>query len=226
VIAGFSRRCASGLRVTLCALCGLILVGCANQVLQPSRTSPEDAWQQRRIGLSAIQTWELKGRLSVRTTRQGGQATLIWERIADSHKIQMYGPLGGGRVVLTKNELGAELRDSKKNVYRGDTAEDVLYRAAGWPVPFEALKYWVSGLPSPDSPSQPVLDQWGRLERLRQSGWEVRFLEYRQNGDSELPRKIFIKSLPGTVQLAGVYGEEIGQDVEVRLVISRWGLKL
>lgn len=218
-------RAQGALSAALGLLLMLVLSACATSVQRPE-IDPQDAWEHRRAVLGTIDSWDLRGRVGVKTEKLAGQATLLWERHSDAHKMQMFGPFGGGRIVLVKDQEGARLVDNKNNSYEGTTVEAVLYRVAGWPVPFEALKYWISGLPSPDAPSEWEFDQWGRLERLRQFGWEVRFLEYGVTGDHELPRKIFMKSGAGAMELAGVNHDDIERDVEVRLVIKQWGLKL
>lgn len=174
----------------------------------------------------ALDHWEIKGRLGVRTHKRGGQATIVWKRDGDDHNINLYGPLGGGRAVLVENASGAELKDSKKKTYYADNAEALLYQVAGWRVPFGAMKYWVLGLPAKQEAFEQTLDQWGRVSELRQSGWEIRFIEYRDYDGVELPRKMFLKSLAAREHITAS-GDGPGENdrVEVRLVIKTWILK-
>jgi outer membrane biogenesis lipoprotein LolB len=85
------------------------------------------------------------------------------------------------------------------------------------------MKYWVVGLPAHQDEFEHTLDQWGRVSELRQAGWEIRFLEYRDHEGMELPRKMFLKSLRGYESI-GTARDELDENdqVEVRLVIKHW----
>lgn len=206
--------------VALAAAVLLQLSGCVTAPPVPV-SDPDAAWRARVDELSTISNWEVKGKLAVKTHKRGGQATMLWKRDSEDHNINLYGPLGGGRVVLTRTNEGATLRDSKKKTYEADTAEELLYRVAGWQVPFGSMRYWVLGIPKPDDPYEWSLDEWGRLQTLTQSGWEIEFLEYREFGSRELPRKFYMTALAGTEHIAN---DELGENdqVRVRVLIKRW----
>ncbi len=217
------RRC---LRPLLLILAAAVLTGCAVTPQRPPAADPDRAWRERLAKTSGLNHWEIKGRLGVRTHQRGGQATIVWKRDGDDHNINLYGPLGGGRAVLVETADGAEMKDTKKKTYYADNAEELLYRVAGWRVPFGAMKYWVLGLPAEQDAFEHTLDQWGRVSELRQAGWEIRFIEYRDYEGMELPRKMFLKS---SLALESGGGSAAASDederVEVRLVIKHWILK-
>ncbi len=204
----------------------MVLASCAVTPQRPPAVDPDRAWRERLAKTGALNHWEIKGRLGVRTHERGGQATIIWKRDGDDHNINLYGPLGGGRVVLVENPAGAEMKDSKKKTYYAENAEELLYRVVGWRVPFGAMKYWVLGLPARQDEFEQTLDQWGRVSELRQAGWEIRFIEYRDYEGMELPRKMFLKSLTEHAHIA-MSGDQLDENdrVEVRLVIKHWILK-
>lgn len=197
-----------------------LLSACASTPPSPVG-DPTQVWQRRVESLSAISDWEVKGKLAVKTHKRGGQATMLWQRQAEDHSINLYGPLGGGRVVLSRTAEGATLRDNKKNTYHAPTAEELLYRIAGWQVPFGAMRYWVLGIPKPDVPYQQSLDERGRLQSLQQSGWDIEFLEYREFEGQELPRKFFMSARSGVAHIAE---DQLGENdqVRVKVIIKRW----
>lgn len=199
----------------------LVLSGCASVPSRPAVDDPDRAWRQRVGELSTIHGWEVKGKLGVKTHKRGGQANMLWKRESEDHDINLYGPLGGGRVVLTRTAEGATLRDSKKQTYHAQSAEELLYRVAGWRVPFGAMRYWVLGMPMPGEQYAESIDEWGRLKSLRQSGWEIEFAEYRVFDGRELPRKFTMTALPGTLLIAD---DQLGESdqVRVRVIIKRW----
>ncbi len=204
-------------------LAAVVLTSCAVTPQRPPAIDPDTAWRNRLAKTSGLDHWEIKGRLGVRTHQRGGQATIVWKRDGDEHNINLYGPLGGGRAVLIENATGAEMKDSKKETYYAENAEELLFRVAGWRVPFGAMKYWVLGLPAQQDEFEHTLDQWGRVSELRQAGWEIRFIEYRDYEGMELPRKMFLKSLTQYEHITASRDELDENDrVEVRLVIKHW----
>ena len=199
----------------------LALTGCASTPSRPVVDDPVKAWQHRVNDLSAIASWEVKAKLAVKTYKRGGQANMLWRREQADHNINLYGPLGGGRVILTRTAEGATLRDNKKRTYHAETTEELLYRIAGWQVPFGSMRYWVLGVPEPGQGYEESIDEWGRLQTLRQSGWEIEFVEYRDFDGRELPRKFLMTALPGTTHIVNDHLGE-NDEVKVKIVIKHW----
>ena len=203
------------------ALVSLVLSACASVPPQPSVEDPDAAWNDRTQALYAIENWEVKGKLAVRTSKRGGQANLVWQRDGEDHNINLYGPLGSGRVILTSDATGAVLQDNKRQTYTATSAEELLYRVAGWQVPFKSLQYWLLGVPSPEEDYEQSLDARGRLNTLRQSGWEIEFTDYRDFDGRELPRKFEMRALPEMVHIVNDALHESDQ-VQVKVIIKRW----
>lgn len=197
----------------------LLLSGCA---ALPARAPEETArlWLAREQALAPLSTWDLHGRIALRSRDEGLQASLRWVREQERHRFILIGPLGSGQVRLTQDKNGAELRDAEKHVWRAPDARALLRQATGWDVPLEDMNWWVRGLPAPGAVAEKELDEDGRLKLLTQLGWEVEFLEYGRYGAYELPSKLFIRrrdSVPG----AGLNHVTL----EVRVVIERWVLR-
>lgn len=201
----------------------LFLSACASTPSTAIPADPARAWQQRVSALLAIDSWEVKAKLAVKTHKRGGQANMLWRLDHEDHSINLYGPLGGGRVILTRNAEGATLKDNRKRTFHAPTPEELLYRVAGWQVPFASMRYWVLGVPEPGMQYEESLDRWGRLQTLTQAGWEIEFIEYRDFDGRELPRKFFMTALPGTIQLVDdKFGDS--DEVKVKVIIKRWRL--
>jgi len=201
-----------------------VLTGCVSAPPAVPAGNPAAVWQDRLEDLAGIGWWEVKGKLAVKTHKRGGQANMLWKRDGEDHNINLYGPLGGGRVILTRDSDGAVLRDNKKRVYHAPTAEELLYRVAGWQVPFQAMRFWVLGMPNPSEVYEQSIDDWGRLQTLRQAGWEVEFEEYKNFEGRELPRKFNMTALPGTQHIVDDELDENDQ-VRVRVIIKRWSFQ-
>lgn len=193
----------------------VLFAGCATVPDRPPVEDAAIAWNARQVRLGQLETWDLRGRLALRTAEEGAHASLHWTRRREIHRLSLAGPFGGGRVRVTYDGNGAELRESGGKVYRNASVQELVARATGWWLPLDGLNYWVLGLPAPDASARRLLDPWGRLKTLEQLGWSIDFLEYVREGDYELPRRLFIK------RASGVSDETL----EVRLVIEAWALR-
>jgi outer membrane lipoprotein LolB len=196
----------------------LWLAGCASVGQRPPVANPQHTWETRQQHLQVLHNWELKGKVGLRGGETSGQANLVWQRDADHHQIRLFGPFGGGMVQLTQDPGRAQLRDSKKKTYNGDNARALLLQTTGWEIPFDSLTYWVIGVPAPGDAGPLVLDPWGRLASLEQSGWRIRIPDYRRVSGYELPRTVELESMPGSTADAPAH------HARVKLVLKRWEL--
>lgn len=185
-----------------------------------AKAARQQVWNEHKERLVGLRSWSLKGKMAVKTERKGGSATVIWDRAFAKHDVEIYGPFGGGRIRLAEDEFGATLTDNKKNVTIGETAYKLLYSEVGWPVPFDALKYWILGSPIPDVWAQWELNDTGYLAWLRQGGWEITFDDYRDRDGIPMPRKIKLSALPGTVNLKFPDGKT-SEMLDVKFVVQK-----
>lgn len=208
------------MKKSLVALLVAMLAGCATVGDHPAAKDPQAAWHKRQAQLLPLKDWRIQGRVSARTTDDGWQASLRWTRNDLRHEIDLWGPLGRGHVRLTQDSSGAELRDADNNSYWAKDGEQLLFQRTGWWLPLDGLNFWVLGLPAPTEPNTYTLDQWGRLKRLQQLGWAIDFLQYRREGNYELPSKLFIRRNNGSDTHTAAQSD--GPPLEVRLAIERW----
>ena len=187
----------------------------------PVAETPKSLWQQRQKQLTTFVDWDLKGRLAVRAGARSDSASLIWKRSGTEQEIQLLGPFGGGRIHISQNLDRAILANGAGQKLQGQSAEEVLFKAVAWSVPFTEMGYWVRGLPAPGKHDGIGLDYRGRARRLTQRGWQVEYPEYQTFQGVELPNRIVIRALPGTVPLS--HGDPIAVDsISVKLVIGSW----
>lgn len=176
-----------------------------------SKAESEARWQARASKLQNLSQWELRGRVALSTASRGWSASLRWRRAAARQRIALSGPLGVGAVRVEENAQGAMLTDSKGNTMGDSSAEYLLRRATGWWLPVKGLDYWVRGTVAPGLVTKIELDGHGRLRKIEQHGWSIRFISYQKVAGRELPRKLFLNHT-----LAD------GNVLKVRLVISSW----
>ncbi|HKQ31143.1 MAG TPA: lipoprotein insertase outer membrane protein LolB, partial [Burkholderiales bacterium] len=171
------------------------MAGCAAVPERPPLADPVSAWKARQVALVKIDVWGLRGRVALRSGETGGQASLQWKREGDTHRIEISGPIGGSRLRLTQDRSGAELHDAEGRTDRDVSLQRLLQRRTGWDLPFKDLNYWVRGLQALGPVERSEIDPWGRLTLVEQDGWEVRFSEYSQQGQFELPSRIVARRL-------------------------------
>ena len=191
----------------------------------PLDETPSFLWQERQKRLTAFNHWDIKGKLAVRAGTRSGSASLIWACSGTEHEIELFGPFGGGRVHISQKLGSAILKDGTGQEINGRSAEEVLFRALAWSVPFTQISYWVRGLPAPGKHDGIGLDHDGRARHLTQRGWEIEYSEYRTFQGLELPSRIVIRVLPGTAPLD--LGDHAPVDpILVKLLIDSWSGEL
>ena len=198
-------------------------MACTQMAVDPAPVAetPRSLWQQRQKQLTTFIDWDLKGRLAVRAGARSDSASLIWKRSGTAQEIQLFGPFGGGRVHISQNLGRAILADGAGQEIQGRSVEEVLFNALAWSVPFTEMGYWVRGLPAPGKHDGIGLDFGGRARHLTQRGWQIEYPEYRMFQGVELPNRIVIRALPGTVTLDHSNSTSV-DPILVKLVIGSW----
>ncbi|MDF3013340.1 MAG: outer rane lipoprotein LolB, partial [Cellvibrio sp.] len=85
-------------RYSFILLALLLASGCAHRSLTP----PQDVLEHQRQ-VQAVNDWQLTGKLGIRTTADSGSATVKWVQQLASYQINLSGPLGQKRMIITGN---------------------------------------------------------------------------------------------------------------------------
>ncbi len=182
----------------------LLLAGCAVQ--RGVELPPLPDWETRQAVLSTLDDWEFKGRVGVRAGSDGFNANLRWRQEGDVFQAALSGPLGIGTVRIEGNGKRVTVTDNDGEVHYLEDADADLQAMYGWSLPVTSLRYWALGIPDPASPAVTELVPPGRLERLEQRDWTVRFTDYEEDAGVPLPRRM----------------TALNHDTRVRLVIDDW----
>jgi outer membrane lipoprotein LolB len=192
-----------------------LLLGCSSTAIRLTEDERQLAWQNHLSQLNSSHDWSLRGRIALQTEHKGWQVNLSWQKSEREQHIQLTGPFGGGVVSLKQNQNGAVLKDSRGNEYMDSDTEGLLLQVTGWQLPVNGLQYWVRGQAIPDKTADLELDGLGRLKRLKQNDWDIRYLAYTRYGELQLPRRIF---------MSRVVADGSGQKLEIRLALNNWQL--
>lgn len=182
-----------------------LAAGCATQ--KPAPEAPRaQLWKERRASLTCLDHWQLEGKLALAAKDEGWSANLDWRQNGEAFEMQLSGPFGLGGLRLAGDRRHVVVRDGDE-VYRYAAApEGVIRRQFGMTIPVAGLSYWVRGTPRPELAAVPKLDRYGRLSRLEQSGWTIRYRSYASRGGPDLPKRL-VMTRP---------------DVRLKLVVDDW----
>ncbi|VAW96050.1 hypothetical protein MNBD_GAMMA22-837 [hydrothermal vent metagenome] len=184
----------------------LVLTACTTTIKPDTVDDPEREWSQRQIQLKQILSWKINGRLAVTNKAEVWHLSVIWEQQAQQYKIHLSGPFGAGAVQLSGDQFGVSIQTADQTHYAQD-ASQLLYDNTGVQIPIESLFYWIRGLANPKfTISNQKLDAYGRLKKLSQNNWNIRFKRYEEINAIYLPSKVFIKQ----------------NNLDIRFVIEDW----
>lgn len=179
------------MRSALICVC-LLLAGCAALQEQPGPMAP--------IG----EAFYLSGRISVKYGADAVSGKITWRHDAANDELLLMNPLGQGTARIVRGDASVTLTTAEQKVYQASDVETLTERVLGWRLPFAGLPDWVRGRAAADQPSQSSLDGLQRLSELRQSGWQIDYLEYKGAGGP-----------PARLRFSR-------ENVEIRLVVDEW----
>jgi len=186
----------------------LLLAACTT--LPAHKAAPaelERQWQSRQRDLDRLHSWIISGRLGIQTEQEGWHVAFRWQQgDAELYHITLSGPLGQESAELQGTSQGVTLLLSDGHSVSAQDPDDLLLRHLGWRLPVKGLYYWIRGLPVPDTTETHGLDAEGRLQWLKQSGWQISYRRYESISGKAFPTKIFLDN----------------PHVKVRLVIDEW----
>lgn len=174
-------------RLALLFVVGL-LSACATRGVQQL---PEIGdWQMRQAVLGDLRVWGLSGRIGVRTPEEASSGSLFWQQNGRRFDAEIDGPMGFGGVRMAGDARKVTLSGSRIDTVTVVDPETELLRQAGLRVPVSGLRFWLLGIPIPGVPAEIDFGADGLPAEIRQSGWSVRYTEYRQWTLNSLPRRI------------------------------------
>ena len=156
--------------------------------------------------VSELSSWELSGAIAAKNNQKGWSASLNWlQQKQDHYQIRLFGPLGGGAVVIENNGGIISYVDGKTKL-SSHNPDGLLEEQTGVRLPVNNLYYWVRGIPSPNSPSSTHYDATGHLSDLSQAGYTIHYDRYTRIHELDLPMKIQLQS----------------NEIRIKLIIKQW----
>lgn len=208
------------LRPVLAGLAMALLVSaCAGRMTRPdalptlvdaTAIAAAQAAQDRRVAwLQAHPQWSLEGRIAISNAGKGGSGRIDWQQDGDTYVVSLSAPVTRQSWRMSGGPDGALLEGVAGGPRKGSDPAQLLLEATGWEIPVAALADWARGKASePAVAAQVAYAQDGRLQRLRQDGWQIDYLQWEVPvGDRP--------ALPARI-------EAQRGDAKVRLIIDSW----
>jgi len=185
-----------------------VLNACTGVAIKEPVSDSKSAYLDRADMLTEIPEWGLVGKISLDDGDRGGSGRLQWDVTAEGSEIDFHGALGRGAWHLQISPDGAVLREANGSEQSAPGVNALIQDRMGWPVPVEALQWWVRGLAAPGVVNDEQLDSQGLLTSLDQLGWKVEFNRYDAKTGIALPVRLDARR----------------DSYRVKLAIGRWQL--
>ena len=184
--------------------------GCVSAPVReaPSAELVASRQRERSEWLSLYATWSFSGRAAIGVGDRGGSGRIEWEqRDRDRYSVSLSAPVTrqSWRLSGDLQTGGGRIEGLEGGPREGASAEALLLETTGWRVPVRELSFWVRGAPAAGVAIEAAeYDAEGRPSLLRQSGWTVRYTEWRPGpiGQPDLPVRIEAESGTARVRLA------------------------
>lgn len=198
-------------RVAGPALAVVLLAGCVSSPVREAPVAVDQEWAQakqreRQAQLQAIVDWSMQGRLALSVGTRGGSGRLDWRQRGPTFEVSLAAPVTRQSWRLAGEPGRATLDGLEGGARSGPDAGALLQEATGWPIPVDAMAWWVRGLASPGGEIEFGTD--GRPRRLVAEGWVVDYQEW-------LPANGAWPDMPRRLQA-------VRGDARVRLVVDGW----
>jgi outer membrane lipoprotein LolB len=178
------------------------LSACTTVPREPAGQTSLASFQARSGQLGGIGSWGLAGKISLDDGDQGGSGKLRWEVEPGFSELDFHGALGRGAWHLLVGPGLARLQLADGTEQTAPGVGELIRDQIGWPVPLDALQWWVRGLAAPGPVENRTLDAQGLLISLRQFGWSVEYNRYGVFAGLQMPERLDAKRDNYRVKLA------------------------
>jgi outer membrane lipoprotein LolB len=185
---------------TALAACLLGLASCQGPA--PLRSGGPDPLAERRAALDSQADWSFEGRAALSNGKDAVTVRLEWRQHGRDYELILRAPVSGETWRLSVDGAGARLEGGGKPPRRAADPEQLLERESGLRVPVVAMADWARGLSHDPARAEVALDAEGRVELIRESGWQIRVRSYDDGTEPARPRSLEAERSPYKVRLA------------------------
>jgi outer membrane lipoprotein LolB len=182
------------------------LSACTGVAVKEPATAGKVIYQQRAVQINAIDRWGFSGKISLDDGDQGGSGKLHWDVLADRSELDFHAAMGRGAWHLQVDPERAVLKEATGEQHVAANVNDLIHQRIGWPLPVDALQWWVRGLAAPGLVDAEQFDSQGLLLHLEQFDWSIDINRYKNFAGLQLPIRVDARR----------------DNYRVKLAIGRW----
>lgn len=173
------------------------ITGCSTTIYRPQSLSTYQNLKVSKQSASLLPNFEVFGKVGFSDGRKGGNATLAWTQQGKNFQVRLYGPLGGGSILIDgqPGHITLVQPDGKSTVAKNP---DVLVQTQlGLTIPVSGLQFWLRGIPAPGQPPLHIQrDAEQRIWEFFQQGWTISYQAYQSKKNIEFPLKLTLTNGP------------------------------
>lgn len=155
------------------------------------------------------QYWQLSGRLSITSEKGAWSGALRWRQNSKKFVLSLNAPLGQGALQIKGDDISVELNTADGRSLMADDVDSLFEKEIGWALPVSGLRYWLFGIPSPESSATILRDQQSIISEIKQLQWKIAIKRYQTVGEIQLPKKLELNN----------------RDFNIRLIIDHWDME-
>ena len=176
----------------------LLLSGCSLFPVEPTVPYSKTA----SLPLYKLNYWALDGRLSISNSNDSWNANMDWHHTTEKEQIKLSGPLGQGATVIELKQGVVTIDRGDGKVQTSNQPEQFINQQLGMFVPVNSLRYWIIGLPEPNSNFVET------TTGFKQAGWLIDYKQMQNVKMNTLPYKLNVSN----------------EQVKLKLIIDEWQL--
>jgi len=166
--------------ITLTLLIGGLLSGCATRI--PF---------SQNIPTHPFFNFTTQGVINLSYDKQHTVAHLFWQQEKKTYHLVVSPPLSMlGSIQLIGKPGQVTLYQPNRPPMKSTSAKQLIKQELGWTFPVKSLKYWIQGLPIPNSPSTISTNPRYRQYIISQQGWRIYLSNYKLFNGYQLPTHI------------------------------------
>lgn len=194
-------------QLCLClAWLGALASGCSMQGLDGVKPlvkeAPEAETTTKLLGPAIPLDFSLNGSIGLLQAEQNGwHGKLSWQQHQNDFSMQILGPFGDVQAELVSEAGVLKLKAPDGQYVSGNKLTQWQKHSFGTTVPFQALPYWLHGVPYPDMDEAKVKKTKDQIAQLQQGGWQVNYSDWAKIDGHDMPKRLTITKAKVRIKL-------------------------
>lgn len=125
-----------------------------------------------------LDKWQTSGVIGIIYNNKADSANYTYSQDKDSFIMNLYGPLGIGKIEISGDKNKVILKDSEGKIFEARDVKTLMLDELGWYIPLEGLKYWIKAIAVPQLQANLKLNTNNLTKELSQQGWKISYQSY------------------------------------------------